>query len=139
MLFRSSKDPSVHYTITGKSQDYIDVYFDAPKRTDLALEAKVNSDGELLASNQYITADPMVSQEKVLVYGPATMVDKIKHAYAEIKTPGRLDHSETYDAEIRFLDEKGKPVKYVTYKTGADITVTVPVYKKTNLDRKSVV
>lgn len=132
-LRATAKNPAAHYTITGKSQDYIDVYFDTPKRADLALEPKVNKSGKLLASDQYVTAEPMVSQEKISVYGPATMVDKIKHAYAEIQTQGGLEHSETYDAELRFLDEKGKPVKYVTYRTRADITVTVPVYKKTNL------
>lgn len=132
-LRATPRDPGAHFTITGKSQDYIEVYFDTPKRADFALEPKVESKKPLLASSNYITSDPMVSQDKISVYGPTTMVDTIKHVYAEVTTQGKLDRSETYDAKIRFLDEKGKPVKYITYKTRADVTVTIPVYKKTNL------
>ena len=134
-LRATSKNADADYTIVSKSQDYAEVYFDTPKRADFTLTPKVDVKGELLASDDYITKSPVISQDKLTVYGPSTEVDKISSVTAAIETDGSLKKSYTEQAEVTFLDSEGKPVdsKYLTCADKNSVTVTIPVYKKAEL------
>ncbi|MDD5886770.1 MAG: hypothetical protein PUC71_04525 [Oscillospiraceae bacterium] len=132
-LRATAKDPNANYTIISKSRDFAEVYFDTPKVKDIALEPVVNRSSRLLESNEYMTADPVLSRKKLTLYGPTTEIDKIEHAYAVVSTDGHLRKPETQQASIRFADKGGNTVRrYIQNRTGP-VTLTIPVYRKTRM------
>lgn len=134
-LKATSKDAGANYTIVSKSQDYTEVYFDTPKTTEITVEPNVLCESkELLYSEDYITDDPIVSISKISVRGPATEVDKIKHAVATVSTEGELKSTETLPATLTIVDNYGAELKYLTVTENyEEITVTIPVYKQIEL------
>lgn len=134
-LKATSKDANADYTIVAKSQDYIEVYFDTPKTAEIAVEPNVICESdELIYSEEYISAEPFASLEKVTVTGPATEVDKIIHALATITTEGELKTTETAVAELSFVDAYGDPIEYLSVaRADSEVTVTIPVYKLAEL------
>ena len=121
------------FKITGKSEDSVEVYFDTPKSVDVTVEPKVRTSGNLVDTDKYLTQDPIPSQTSIAVSGPATYVDRIAHAYAVVDTGSNLKNSETYDAELKVVDEKGDTLKYLSADAEEHLTVTIPVYRKTTL------
>lgn len=132
-LRAAAKDETPNFKIVGKSKDTVDVYFDAPKTLDVPVEPVVRSAGNLVDTSKYLTDDPIPSQTSVEVRGPATYVDKIAHAYAYVDTPGNLKNSETFDTALKLVDEDGKTVRYCTADVQESLTVTIPVYRITDL------
>lgn len=134
-LKATANDPDADYKIVSKSQDYIEVYFDTPKTVEIPIEAEVLCEkDELLFSKDYVTEDPILSLDKITVYGPATEVNRIKSAVASITTEGELKSSDTQTAELRIVDSHGEKIQYITIKENIDdLTVTVPVYKVADL------
>lgn len=132
-LRAASRDENPDYKIVGKSEDTVEVYFDTPKAIDVPVEPVVRSSGNLVDTSKYLTQDPILSQTSVEVRGPATYVDRIAHAYAYVDTPGNLKNSETFEATLKLVDENDKGVRYVSADVEDDLTVTIPVYRITNL------
>lgn len=132
-LRAASKEANPGYTIIGKSEDTVQVYFDAPKTIDVPVEPVVRSSGNLVDTSKYLTQDPIPSQTSIAVKGPATYVEKISHAYAYVDTSGNLKNSETFDATLKIVDEKDAAVKYLSTDAEESVTVTIPVYRITNL------
>lgn len=134
-LKATPKDPNAEYSIVSKSLDNIEVYFDTPKTAEFLLETNVECDAEnLLASDDYITADPIPSVEKIKITGPSTEVDKVQKVVASIKTKGNLKATETQQATLMVADAYGAEIKYLTLSPDADnITITIPVYTVTEL------
>lgn len=132
-LRAASKEENPDYTIVGKSEDTVEVYFDAPKKVDVPVEPVVRSSGNLVDTSKFVTQDPIPSQTSISVSGPATYVDRISHAYAYVDTPGNLKNSETFDATLTIVDEDDGPVKYLSTDAEENFTVTVPVYEITTL------
>ncbi len=133
-LVATPKDSRANYSIVSKSRDYIDVFFDTPKTTTITIEPSIKCKGELISnSGNLITTNPILSQNTVTIYGPSSEVDSIEAAYAAISTDGNLRSSRTYKAKLRIVDEEGKELEYVTARNLDALTVTIPVYKLTNL------
>ncbi len=134
-LKATPNDPNAEYSIVSKSMDNIEVYFDTPKTAEFLLETNVECDAEtLLASDDYITADPIPSVEKIKITGPSTEVDKVQKVVASIKTKGNLKATETQPATLMVADAYGAEIKYLTLSPDADnITITIPVYTVTEL------
>lgn len=134
-LKATPKDPDASYTIVSKSMDNIEVYFDTPKTAEFLVETNVDCLAEdLIASDDYITADPIPSSEKISITGPTTEVEKIQHVLASVQTKGNLKSTETLQAVLTVADAYGAEIKYLTFNPAADsISITIPVYKKTEL------
>ncbi len=134
-LKATAKDPNASYTIVSKSMDNVEIYFDTPKTAEFLLETNVDCIAEnLLASDDYVTADPILSTKKVSVTGPTTEVEKISNIVASVQTKGNLKSTDTLDATLTVADAYGAEIKYLTFTPAADsITITIPVYKKTEL------
>jgi len=132
-LRASSKKSNADFKIVSKSQDYVDVYFDTPKTTEIELEPVVRRSNPILYSKEYMTEGPVLSRNKLTLYGPQTQIDRLAHAYAIVNTDGMLRHSETQVANLAFVDDKGQPVTYLTNMSPNHVTLTIPVYQKTNM------
>lgn len=134
-LKATTKDANADYTIVAKSQDFIEVYFDTPKTTEIAVEPNLLCEAdELLHSEEYIAGEPFASQEKVTVTGPTTEVDKIVHALATVTTEGDLKTTETLLAELTFVDAFNDAIDYLSVeRADSEITVTIPIYKLAEL------
>ncbi len=129
-LKATAKNPDASYTIVSKSMDNVEVYFDTPKTAEFLVETNVECLAEnLIASDEYITADPIPSVEKISVSGPATEVEKIQHIVATVQTKGNLKATETLPAVLTVADAYGAEIRYLTLTPSADdITITIPVY-----------
>ncbi len=132
-LRASAKDSNADYTIVSKSQDYIEVYFDTPKTVEIELEPVVKHTEPIVSGDDYITDDPVLSVTKLTLFGPTTEIDKVEHAYATVSTDGNLKKPETQKARLSIVDEDNKEVKYIQNLTGGNVTLTIPVYKKTTM------
>ena len=132
-LRAASKESNPAYTIVGKSEDTVEVYFDVPKTVDVTVEPVVRSNGNLVDTSKYMTQDPIPSQTSVAVHGPQTYVDRIAHAYAYADSSGNLKKSETLDASLKIVDENDKSIKYLSVDAEENLTVTIPVYRMTTL------
>lgn len=134
-LKATPKDSNVEYSIVSKSMDNIEVYFDTPKTAEFLVETNVECAADnLLASDEYITSDPIPSVEKIKITGPTTEVEKIQKVVASIKTKGNLKATDTQQATLMVADAYGAEIKYLTVSPAADsITVTIPVYTVTDL------
>lgn len=134
-LKATTKDPDASYTIVSKSMDNIEVYFDTPKTAEFLLETSVDCIADsIIASDDYLTADPIPSVEKIKVTGPTTEVEKIQHIVASVQTKGNLKATETLPATLKVADAYGAEIKYLTLSPAADtISITIPVYTKTEL------
>lgn len=132
-LRASANDPNPDFTIVGKSEDTVDVYFDAPTKVDVPVEPVVRSSGNLVDTSKFVTQDPIPSQTSVAVEGPAAYVERVAHAYAYVDTSGNLKNSEILDATLKIMDEDNKGIPYLTVDAKDGITVTIPVYRMTTL------
>ncbi|MBQ0015174.1 MAG: hypothetical protein KBS82_07655 [Oscillospiraceae bacterium] len=134
-LKATPKDPNAEYSIVAKSMDNVEVYFDTPKTAEFLIETNVECAADnLLASDEYITSDPIPSVEKIKITGPTTEVEKIQKVVASIKTKGNLKATETQQATLMVADAYGAEIKYLTLSPAADsITITIPVYTVTDL------
>lgn len=134
-LKATPKNTDAQYTIVSKSMDNVEVYFDTPKTAEFLVETNVECQAEnLLASEDYKTADPIPSVEKITITGPATEVEKVQHVVATVQTKGNLKATETLPAVLTVADAYGAEIKYLTLTPSADsIMVTIPVYTVTTL------
>lgn len=132
LLQASTNDSSAEYTIISKSMDYIEVYFDTEQSVEMQVTPQLSYEGDLLASDEYMTTDPVLSAETVTITGPTTEIDHLQAVYAKISPDTGLRESETYEAQLQFVSESGETLRYLTSSV-TEITVTVPVYHITSL------
>jgi len=132
------KNNNADYTITDISADYIDVYFDVYKEGEYLLTPDVETDLKNLVSPAYYRGDPVLSENAVTVSGPATEINKIKTIYAKAQIDKMLTQTTTFDTLIIPTGENGSQLRYLTVNSGnADVTLTVPVYKRAYLPVKA--
>lgn len=132
------KKNNAEYTITDISADYIDVYFDVYKEGEYLLTPDIETDLKNLVTDEYYRAEPVLSENAVTISGPATEINKIKTVYARAQIKKTLTKTTTFDALIIPTGENGSRLRYLTINSGnADITLTVPVYKRAYLPVKA--
>ncbi|NCC86869.1 MAG: hypothetical protein EOM05_03235 [Clostridia bacterium] len=133
-LKATAKDSTSDYTITSKSLDYIDVYFDVSKKIEMEVTPDIVLSDKLLYSDEYISDTALLSTEKVTITGPATEINKIKNVFAKVNIEEPLKATQTFSAELFITDEYGEIPKYLEVTPNLDtLTVTIPVYKITQL------
>jgi len=129
-LKATAKDPNSDYKIISKSIDYIDVYFDVPKKIEMKIIPNIIVSDKLLYSDEYISDTELLSTEKVTITGPATEINKIKNVVARVNVEEPLRETQSFPADIIITDEYGKTPKYIKATPDLDaFTVTIPVYK----------
>ncbi len=126
------KDTKENIEIKGLSQDSFDVFFDKEETKQVPLETRVDCEGELLDSEDYMTSDPVPSVEQVTLTGPASQMRNFANAYAEVTTEGGLKKTEKLPAELKVVDKNGAQLKYISCKE-KNLTVTIPVLKQVEL------
>ena len=129
-LKATAKDADANYEITSKSMDNIEVYFDVSKTQEFLIQKDVICESDnLLYSDEYTTADPIISSEKIKITGPATEVAKIKNVVATATTTGELKATETLDTTVTIADAYGAEIKFLSYDIDiTSVTITIPVY-----------
>ena len=134
-LKATPKNADATYSIVSKSMDNVEVYFDTPRTAEFLVETNVECQSEnLLASDDYMTSDPIPSSEKITITGPATEVEKVQHVVATAQTKGNLKATETLQAYLTVADAYGAEIKYLTLTPSAEnFTITIPVYTVASL------
>lgn len=133
----TNKSKSMEFTITNTYPSSIDAYFDVEETKTFDIKLKYD---ENAVADGYIFGTPLLSEEKVVISGPTTYVDKINGVNVEADF-GTDSLTESYAAELP-LNLKGSGIEQsylnITSKTDNSVelnsvAVTVPVLKKTVL------
>ena len=136
MLTYEPVDEMPDYTITGVSQDYVNVYFDELVTRSLPVRAAVDYNGVEFPDDSYyfVTNGVEVSVSTARATGPKTEIEKATEILASIEVDEKITETERFTAELIAVDENGNPVSYTkSAAVGGAVTVTVPVYKRVEL------
>lgn len=131
----NNKSKSLDFTVDSVYPKTIDGYFDV--NSEKTFDVVLNYDSTNVAQG-YAFGNPVLNEDKVVVSGPKTYIEKITEVYCDIDFGDKADLTETFtqDCEIRFngdsivnnfltvtsRTDKEKPIK--------NINVTLPVLKK---------
>lgn len=133
-LKATAKDSNASFTITAKSLDYVEVYFDTPATETFQINTELTYSADVVYSSDYISDTPVLSVNTVTVSGPSSEIDAISSVAAQAVCEGKLKSSKTYEATLSITDKHGNTFNYLTTDLGGkSLTVTVPVYKRTKL------
>lgn len=132
-LKATPKNADAQFEIVSKSMDNIEVYFDTPKTAEFLIDKQLDMpESGFTASDEYMAGEPFLSSEKITITGPETEINKIQSVIATASTKGNLRETETLETTLMIADAYGAEIKYLTY-SGDDITITIPIYKTTEL------
>ena len=121
-----------NFTIDSITPETIELEFDYLDTVSYDLQIRVKGisakDGLTLGAPRFTNSDTA----SVKVEGPRSVVSKIKTAYAEVsqKKGTTINATKSYDADIKFYNEKDEKVSSKNLKLDFDkISVSLPVYK----------
>lgn len=116
--------------IISKSKDNINVYFDVPSSKEFRIEPVLNNSDILKEKTGYFVDEPVLSDEKVNVTGPANEVAKINSVKAIATATEAKNESFTLKTKFQIKDNNNNDINYLSYNIDVDnITMTVPIYK----------
>ncbi len=134
----TNKSKRLDYTVESVYPSSIEGYFDVNTTKTFDVDLKYDTDK---AADGYVLGTPVLNEDKIVVSGPKTYVDKIDSAYCEVDfgDKNNLTESYTQDCEIK-LDGDGVETSYLTITSRNDentpitsLSVTVPVLKTATL------
>ncbi len=137
-IIATNKSKTLDFTIDSVSPKSIEGYFDV--NSEKTFDVLVNFD-ENNVEDGYAFGAPVLSDEKVVVSGPKTYVDKINRVYCDVDFGENTNLTETFtqDCEIHF-DGEGISNSFLTVLSRTDkehpmknISVTLPVLKVVDL------
>lgn len=125
---------SIEYTIESCSENFLNIYFDQYIEKTVNVSVEVNSD-EIVADGYIAGNDYIMDSKTVVVGGPAMEVSQLHSVIASVNIDEPLSSSKAFSASLMAVNENGEPLKYITFDgvENGKMTVTVPVYKMTNL------
>lgn len=134
----TDKSKSLDFKVNSFYPTSVQCYFDvnSTKTFDLGL----NYDESKVADG-YLFGTPVLSEDKIIVSGPKTYVDKIDSAYLDVDFGDKTDLKElfTEDCSIEFKGS-GVETSYLTISPKSDpestigtVSVSLPVLKQTSL------
>lgn len=133
-LKATPKNSNSGFKVISKSMDYVDVYFDIPKKVEMTISPKITVKDELLESDEYIEDTTVLSRKKVVLSGPATEINRVKEVQAKVTIDKPLNSTETFQTKLDLYDINGlQDFKYINIESGENVSVTIPVYKKANM------
>lgn len=116
--------------IISKSKDSINVYFDVPSTKEYRIEPVLKNSDILKKKTGYFVDEPVLSNEKVNVTGPANEIAKIDSVKAIATATEEKNESFTLKTKFQIKDKNNKDINYLSYNIDVDnITMTVPIYK----------
>lgn len=134
----NNKSKSLDFSVDAVYPSSVDGYFDV--NSVKTFDVKLNFDSENVADG-YVFGTPVLSDDKVVVSGPKTYVDRITDAYCDVnfgEETGLVEQF-TQDCDIKFGGD-GIITNYLTVTSRNDnekeiknISVTLPVLKIVNL------
>ena len=136
LVTNSSK--SLDFDVTGTYPASIDAYFDVYESKTFDLELEFDADN---IADGYTFGEPILSEDKIVVSGPQSFVDKIDRAVVPLYFSDSEALTEPYNADCNIqIVGYGVETGYLTISSKADmetriskVAVTLPVLKKTVL------
>lgn len=133
-LKATPKNSNSGFKVISKSMEYVDVYFDIPKKVEMTISPKITVKDELLESNEYIEDTTVLSRKKAVLSGPATEINRVKEVQAKVTVDKPLNSTETFQTKLDLYDGNGsQDFKYINIESGENVSVTIPVYKKAKM------
>lgn len=118
------------FEIVSLSSSYIEVYFDIYKQIELPLEASYTTDINKLLPENCVLGDVVFSKQMVSISGPASEINRISKAVANINLTEKIEKNTTVTPEITLVTEDNSKLVYsVIDGNSKDITVSVPILK----------
>lgn len=122
------------FEITGLSKNFIDVFFDTLKETEMALQPYVVAPGDKTVIDGCILGDVVFSKNTVIIKGPSSEVNKITNVIAETSVSEPLSATTTVTPEIKLIGASTDRLSNITVDSGdTAITMTLPVLKTVEL------
>lgn len=122
------------FEITGLSKNYIDVYFDTLKETEMALQPSVLAPNDKTVIDGCILGNVVFSKNTVIVKGPSSEINKITSVVAETTVSEPLAATTTVTPEIKLVGASTEQLSNITVDSGdTAITMTLPVLKQVEL------
>ncbi|MCR5207150.1 MAG: hypothetical protein K6C14_01575 [Eubacterium sp.] len=134
----SNKSKNKDFTVTSTYPASVDAYFDVEETKTFDLE--LNYDKNAVADG-YFFGEPLLSDDKVVIIGPTTYVDKIESVDVDINFDESSKLTEPYNDECTLnLNGSGIEQGYLSVVSESDnsaslktVSVTLPVLKETVL------
>ena len=134
----TNKSKRLDYTVESVYPSSIEGYFDVNTTKTFDVGLKYDTDK---VADGYVFGTPVLSEDKIIVSGPKTYVDKIDNAYCEVDFGDKIKLTEpfTQDCDIK-LDGDGVETSYITITSRTDtntpltsLSVTIPVLETVTL------
>ncbi len=134
----TNKSKTKDFQIVSTYPSSVDAYFDVEETKTFDIELKYNEDA---VADGYIFGTPSLSEDKVVVSGPTTYVDKIDSISADIDFPKDNSVTESYNEELTLnVNGSGVERSFLKFTSKTDssaalssVSVTLPVLKETTL------
>ncbi len=129
----------IGYDILEVSPSTITVTFDNIDTKTFDIVAVANG---VKAENGLIADQPAVTEgtdSKIEITGPRKQMEKVAQVCAVSDAVKTIGSTESFDAKIVLLDEKGEEIDKSNFKIGKDsVKIAVPIYKKAEFNIKPV-
>lgn len=135
LQLKASANDSNDFEITGLSKNYISVFFDTLKETEMALKPSVvaSSDDKTVIDG-CLLGDVVFSKNTVIIKGPSSEVNKITSVVAETTVLEPLSATTTVIPEIKLVGVSTDRLSNIVVDSGdTAITMTLPVLKNVEL------
>ena len=137
ILVTKSKN-SIDFSVESVYPSSVDAFFDVNESKLFDLYLKYDEDA---VADGYTFGEPVLSEDKIVVSGPKTYVDKIDRAIVDVTFSSGEKLTEPYSAESQIsVEGTGVEASYLTYaarnkedKPISTVTVSLPVLKVMSL------
>lgn len=134
LQLKATSAKSNNFDIVGLSKNYIEVYFDTYKETEMALKPSIIAPGNKTVTDGCILGNIVFSKNTVIVSGPSTEVNKVTSVTAETSTSAPLTATTTVTPELKLVGAAADELSNVSILEGdTAITMTMPVLKLVEL------
>lgn len=121
------------FKITGYYPTVYRAYFDVEDEKVMDIDVEYTSSDFI--EDGYVMGDALLSENSITVKGPKSYLSQVDKITASVNFAEKLRETKTIDLNISPIDSGGMSVDYISFVTKNDnITLTVPVLKKTTLD-----
>lgn len=108
-------------------------YFDVEEEKVMDINIEYATDDFI--EDGYVMGEALLSESSVTVKGPKSYVSQVDKIVSNISFDSKIKSTQTVNAQISAIDSEGSAVDYISFVTKNDnLTLTIPVLKKTTLD-----
>lgn len=134
----TNKSKTKEFEVKSFYPNSIECYFDVNQSKTLDIQVEYDKSN---IADGYVIGTPVLSENKIVISGPKTYVDKIRGAYVEVEfgTDTNLTEPQTQDCKILFKGD-GVDTSYLTISTKEEnpkvietVSATLPILKEMTL------